>query len=67
MRRSTATQHPPGMATARREENKMATITTMVPSTPNAMVSNCSQGGRDEDKKDKDEGEGRNDNVTMRG
>jgi hypothetical protein len=51
----------------RREENKMVTTTTMVFSTPNAMTSNCLQGGRDEDKKDEDEGEGRDNDVMMRG
>jgi hypothetical protein len=39
----------------------------MVPSTPNTVVSNCLQGGRDEDKKDEDEGEGRDNDATMRG
>jgi hypothetical protein len=33
---------------ARREENKMATATTMVPSTPNTAV----RGGRDQDAED---------------
>jgi hypothetical protein len=28
-------------------------------------MSNCSQGGRDEDKKDKDAGEGRDEEMTM--
>jgi hypothetical protein len=51
----------------RREENKTVTTTTMVPSTPNAVVSNSLHGGRDEDKKDEDKGEGRDNNAMMRG
>jgi hypothetical protein len=47
----------------RRKENKTATATTVVPSTPNTAMSNCSRGGWDEDEKDEDEGHGRDDDA----
>jgi hypothetical protein len=45
----------------------MVTTTTMVPNTSNAAASNCLWGGRDEDNQDEDEGEGRDDDMMMRG
>jgi hypothetical protein len=42
----------------------MATATTVVPSTPNTAMSNCSWGGWVEDEKDEDKGDGRDDNMT---